>query len=391
MPEKVDIWRSLVSQLIPNMTEEQSDRTECIDDAKAFASTNDASNVAPTSGEYLTSRWQHQLDTPLLSISRSLMACEFEVLLNRGQYSAAGDAAIEALDTVEHLEAKFSVYRPQSELSLLNRMAAKRPIPVSVDTFLLLRLAQVIHQQTAGAFDMTAGSLSEAWGFARRSAQMPDEESIRRALEVVGSGYIELCEGNRTVSIVREGVKLNPGGIGKGFAVDQASDRLLRAGVRDFLLHGGLSSITGFGQRSRSGVICPKTGLDASAGWLIALKHPWRIEEQIGSICLRNQALATSGSGKQFFHYQGKRYSHIIDPRTGWPAQGLMSATVIHRSAAVADALATAIFVMGYEAAIAFCECHASIGCILVYEHPETGRQMIEVRNLSDETFRPLR
>lgn len=314
----------------------------------------------------------------LLSISRSAMACEFEVLLNQYQYPQGADRAIEALDLVEQLEARLSVYRPHSDLSLLNRFGSAWPIPLSSDTLTLLQLAQDIHGWTGGAFDITAGKLSEVWGFSRRQGVMPTTEQIAHALQQVGSQLVELDVAQSQGRLSREGVQTNPGAIGKGYALDRAAQHLTVSGIEDYMLHGGLSSVVARGQRHH-----PLVG----GGWLVSLRHPWRLEQVLGTIRLRDAALGTSGSGKQFFHFGGRRYSHIIDPRSGWPAQGVLSATVICRSGAIADALATALFVMGPEAAQRFCAEHAQVGAILVLASERAASPRIETYNLTDDTW----
>jgi thiamine biosynthesis lipoprotein len=308
----------------------------------------------------------------LISVARAAMACEFEVLLNQFQYPSATDVAVAALDLIQQLENKLSVYKPHSDFSLINRFAAERAINVSPDALAVIQLACDIHQFTDGAFDITAGTLSDLWGFSRRQGQLPTEAQIAEALGQVGSQYLRIDTGSQAIQMERSGVKVNPGGIGKGYALDRAANQLHSAGVLDFMLHGGLSSVLACGERQH-----PDTG----GGWLVSLRHPWRLEEHLGTLRLRDQALATSGSGKQFFHFGGKRYSHIIDPRTGWPAQGMMSATVICPSAAVADALATALFVMGPESSRAFCEKHTEIAAVVMFADQRTGRPCLETYN----------
>lgn len=318
--------------------------------------------------------------TLLLTVSRPAMACEFEVLLNQFQYSQATDAALLALRMIEDLENLFSVYKPRSELSTLNRFGSQRAVAASHDTLQLLRLAKAAKQWTNSAFDITAGSLSEVWGFSRRTGRKPSDEEIAAALEKVGSDHILIDEERGTVALGREGVTVNPGGIGKGYALDRAASRLVERGVHDFMIHGGLSSILARGQRQHP---------DASSGWQISLKHPWRWNEHLGTICLQDGALATSGSGKQFFHFGGKRFSHIIDPRTGWPAQGMMSATVLCASAAIADVLATAFFVMGIDASREFCSEHSQVAAIFVHQDEKTGKQVVETANLRSDIWQP--
>ena len=325
---------------------------------------------------------QSNRDTLLITISRQAMACEWEVLLNQHQYPLGAEEAMRALDLIEQLETLHTVFRTHSDLIAINRFAATRPVAVAHDTLVMLKLARDIHALTEGAFDITAGSLSQTWGFSRRQGRMPTEGEIAKAQQVVGTEFILLDESQSLVALTKPGVTLNPGGIGKGYALDRAAGRLVSSGVFDFMMHGGLSSVVAHGDRRHS---------ETGGGWLVALKHPWRWEQQIGTIRLNNQALATSGSGKQFFHYQGQRYSHIIDPRSGWPAQGMMSTTVICPSAAVADALATALFVMGPDKSRDFCQEHPSVAAVLVFNDPKSGSTVTESHNLSEDQWQPLR
>ena len=329
-----------------------------------------------TTGAAAGTSSESAVDTFLLSIARPAMACEFEMLLNQHQYPQAADRAVEALDLVQQLENLHSVYKPRSELSILNRFGALRGVPISADTLTLLELAKDLHQLTGGAFDITAGSLSEAWGFSRRQGALPSQVQLAEALSKVGSQYLQIDATACTASLARAGVQVNPGGIGKGYALDRAAQRMRAAGIEDFMMHGGRSSVVAHGDRLHAA-----TG----GGWLVSLKHPWRWEETLGTIRLRNAALGTSGSGKQFFHFGGKRYSHIIDPRSGWPAQGMLSVTVICPSGAVADALATAMFVLGAEPSRRFCAEHPSIAAILI--HAEGGKPQIEACNVTDDMW----
>ncbi len=321
-----------------------------------------------------------QEDLPLLSVSREAMACEFEVLLNRGQHEKATDVALEALDLVQELEAKLSVYRSQSDLSTVNRFAAQRPIPVSIETYRMLELGNAISVLTSGAFDMSAGRLSDIWGFSKRQGAMPTQTEIDDALTSVGHQHIELLQSAQQVSLRDTNTQLNPGGIGKGFALDRAAQRLREYRVENFLMHGGASSVVAGGSRAHH-----KTG----GGWLVAVKHPFQPQNVLGTVRLRDEALGTSGSGKQFFHFRGKRYSHIIDPRTGRPAEGLCSATVIAPSAAVADALATALFVMGRQSASEFLDRHQDIAAILTHQEKENAPIKIDTFNLAPEVWEP--
>lgn len=346
-----------------------------------------AGNTLGTSDESSTSEYSAKAcstDVPLLSAGRPAMACEFEVLLNRGQHPRAVDSAVEALDEVERLENLLSIYKPQSDLATVNRFAHCNPIPVSPDTMRMLQIGQAISKLTGGAFDLTAGKLSTIWGFSRRAGRMPDPAAVEEALKLVGEGHLRLSADDRSVASQVDGLEINPGGIGKGYALDRAGQLMRKASVGDFMLHGGQSSIIAAGDRQNR-----QTG----GGWKVAVRHPLAPDVVLGTVRLRNQALGTSGSGKQFFHFNGRRYSHIIDPRSGYPAEGLLSATVICASGTVADALATALFVMGPLAAAEFLTRlptsgpMAGVGGILVL--PTKGGLGVRLQsfNLSDDAW----
>lgn len=318
--------------------------------------------------------------TPWLeSIEQPAMACEFEVLLNQGQYRQGMEMARDALAVVHALEEELSVYRAASDFSNINRYAHERPVPVRADVCQLLLVAKEVSRITGRAFDITAGALSEAWGFSRRQGRKPADEEIASVLACVDSQALEIDAAAQTVRLNRPGIKLNPGGIGKGYALDRVATGLVAAEVKDFLIHGGRSSVLARGNRY--------DGREEPDGWWIALAHPLRWEEKLGRVRLRNQALGTSGAGKQFFHYEGVRYSHVIDPRTGWPAQGVLSATAICRSGTLADALATAFMVMGVEATRAFCAEHPAIGAILVSTVSGGSKLVIDCVNVAEQDW----
>lgn len=304
-----------------------------------------------------------------IQIGRRAMACEFEVILNAGQYPDGTEAALEALNIVEALEDQMSVFRSRSEISRLNLLAAEGPVAVEPGLFELLRLAVDIHHETQGAYDITASPLWRAWGFARREGAIPAEADLAGALEQVGSRWLELDAEARTVRFLKPGLEVNLGSIGKGYALDRAAERLEAAGVSDFLFHAGSSSILAHGSR-----------LDgAPAGWSVGVPHPLRPTLRLAELKLRNRALGTSSSAAQFFRYRGRRYGHILDPRTGWPAENTLSATVLAPSGAQADALSTAFFVMGHEAALNYCAAHPEIAALLVV--PVAGGRGFEVHS----------
>lgn len=339
----------------------------------------------------------------LVSITREAMACEFEVLLNARQYPAGPDAAVAALDLVEQLESQLTIYRETSEVSRLNARAFAREVIVEAGLFGLLSQAKELFAATAGALDITAGPLSQIWGFHRRQGRMPSPDEVRQALARVGCESLQLGETTRGVRFLKEGMEINLGAIGKGFTLDRCADLLETAGIKDFLIHGGMSSVLARGSREGQAnnpeMIEDQVGEHTEAGtppspqsfsWSVGLRHPLRPDVRLAEFHLQNQALGTSGSGTQFFHHQGKRYGHILDPRTGWPAEQVLSATVIAPSAALADALSTAFYVLGLEGAQTYCDEHPEISALLIQAAGSGTQVEMHPINLPDEVWRIL-
>ncbi|MEE3370202.1 MAG: FAD:protein FMN transferase [Planctomycetota bacterium] len=342
-----------------------------------------AENLLPNSGPLPSAPGPVETAAPryLVQVGRTAMACEFQVLLNAGEADLGTEAALTALDQVNCLDEQLSVYRPESEVSVLNRLAANRRYPVTANLFSLLKQCVELYHETSGAFDITSGPLSKTWGFYRRQGRLPAQDEIDRALKCVGASRLEVCPTDRTITFGHPELEVNLGGIGKGYALDQCQEILRNHDVTSFLLHGGRSSVLASGHR---------TGHDVHPdGWLVALKHPLKPDTELGQVRLRNRALGTSGSANQFFHFQGRRFSHVLDPRNGWPAEELLSATVLAPSAALADALSTAFFVLGYEPSSTYCQEHADIGAILVSSGPRSGALEIRTLGLSPGEWLP--
>lgn len=281
-------------------------------------------------------------DQLVTEITRRAMATEFGIALP-GEDRTAIEAAMDALEQLEPIEAALSLYRPDSDIARVNLAAGGPPVRVGPHTLNVLSRAVALHRLTAGAFDVTAGPLIECWGFTRRRGKKPSEQEIQAARALIGSDAIELDVAHRTVRLPRPGMAINLGAIGKGYALDRIATHLRAAGQSAFLIHGGRSSILAAGSDSAG----------PHAGWQIAIEHPLRPGQRLGILRLKDAALATSGSGKQFFHHRGQRMGHVLDPRTGYPAAGMLAISVISETAIDADALATACLVAGVDATAA--------------------------------------
>jgi thiamine biosynthesis lipoprotein len=307
------------------------------------------------------------------------MACQFELFFNAGQYAHATQAAIEALDLVDAVEDELSFFRPTSRLSRLNLVAADGPVEVDAPLFNLLQLALELSRATAGAFDITSAPLWETWGFARHKGSIPSAESLAEALKLVGSQYVELDSEARTVRFARAGLRLNLGSIGKGYALDRAAELLVSAGIRDFLFHGGQSSVLARGSRGEAAPGRPPPG------WTVGIRDPLRPKRRLAEIRLRDRALGTSGSTRQYFRSGGRRYAHLLDPRTGQPAEGVLSVTVVAPTAALADGLSTAMFVMGPEIARDFCARRPELAAMFACPAGASGRTEVHTMGFRDD------
>jgi FAD:protein FMN transferase len=294
----------------------------------------------------------------VLRLGRVAMGSLFEVILRGEDRTQLEAAACEALDEVERLERQLSHYLPASDLCDLHRRAAHEAVRVEPDLFRLLQRAAALSQATDGAFDITAGPLVRCWGFLAKQGRVPAPEEIETALNRVGMRHVDLDEEAQTVRFRQPGIELHLGAIGKGYAVERAARLLRDREVRGALVHGGNSSIAAVGMGP------------GEQPWHVGLRHPEIADERLAAIALEDCALSTSGSTGDYFEAGGRRYSHLIDPRTGWPAEGLLSVSVVAPSATDSDALSTAFFIMGAQAAEACCARQPGVAAIVVPEPP---------------------
>jgi thiamine biosynthesis lipoprotein len=291
----------------------------------------------------------------VLRFFRRAMATSFEVLLPFGTPGAI-EAADDALDHVDRLEAQLSVYKDDSEVSRLNRLAFSQSVRVEEGLFDLLALAARVSRETGGAFDVSVGALIKAWGFYRRAGRVPPDEEPASVLHRVGMWHVVLDNAQHTIRFLCPDLEINLGSIGKGYALDRAAERMrVEWGLTNALVHGGHSSVLAMGSEPGK-----------PQGWSVAIRHPWDASQQLAVVQLRDRALGTSAATFQHLEYNGRKLGHILDPRTGWPAETLASASVTAPTGAEADALATAFFVLGVDGARVYCEAHPEVGAILL-------------------------
>ena len=247
-------------------------------------------------------------------------------------------AAIEAaFEEVRRIEGLLSNYRPESDLSQVNRLAAERPVRVTPELFEFLGRCLEYSRQSEGAFDISVGPLMKVWGFYKGSGHLPRQEEVGRALKKVGYRNILLDRENRTVRFAQPGVDLDPGGIGKGYAVDRMVDVLKENGITSALVSGGGSSIYALGSPN------------SDKGWEVKIRDPRNPRKTLEDLYLKDQSMSTSGSSEKFFMADGKVYSHIMDPRTGYPAMGTLAVSVVAPRTLDSEAWTKPYFVLGRQ------------------------------------------
>ena len=272
----------------------------------------------------------------------------------------------EVFEEIDRLEGQMSIYKPKSELSVINRTASSRSVCVEPKLFELLGNAADHSQSTGGAFDVTAGPLMKAWGFFRGKGRVPANSEIAQVLRRVGYRHVHLNRAERTIRFDREGLELDLGAIGKGYAVDRAVDILRRYGVTRALVSSGTSSLYALGAPP------------GACGWSISLRNPYDSEKAANVIYLRNCSLSTSGNYERFFKLGAKTYAHILNPSTGKPVENMLAVIVLAVSACDADALSTAFYVMGVERSREYLATHRDLTA-LFYQPLSRGKRFRRV------------
>ena len=275
-------------------------------------------------------------DLQRVESSDEAMGTTFSVVLYGSDRPTLEAAAAAAFNEVHRLDRLLSNYQPASEWSAVNRSAALRPVKVSPELFDLLSACFRYSRQSDGAFDITVGPLMKVWGFYKGEGLLPRKAEVARALSRVGYRHVTLDSAHQTVHFDRAGVELDPGGIGKGYAVDRMVDVLKRRGVRAALISGGGSSIYALGAPP-----------EEAKGWRVTIGVPGDPHRTAAELFLKDASLSTSGSYEKFFWAEGRTYSHLMDPRTGYPAQGTASVSVLAPRTIDSEAWAKPYFVNG--------------------------------------------
>ncbi len=309
---------------------------------------------------------------PPVTVACHAMATRFEIVLPGDHAPALRAAGEEALRLVEELEARLSLFRPASEIALLNACAAREPVRVTPEVFALLQRAQRLHAECGGAFDITVAPLVRCWGFMGGKGRLPGPSEVAEARAKVGMGLVRLDPGDFTVRFVREGVMLDLGAIGKGYAIERAAEVLREAGVTSALLHGGTSTAQAIGSPP------------GEEFWKVAIETPSPSPDTpptlLATVPLKDEAMSVSGIRGHCFEAGGRTFGHIIDPRSGEPALGAVLAAVVLPSATETDALSTALLTLGRAGHEAIASLRLGMKTLVVSE--SAGKLEAETRGI---------
>jgi thiamine biosynthesis lipoprotein len=269
--------------------------------------------------------------------SRMSMACIYAIEAYGPDADALARSAEEAFDEVDRIDRLMSHYRADSALSRINREAAQHPVAVDPELFDFIADAMRYSRDSDGAFDITVGPLMKAWGFFHGEGRVPAENELAAARRHVGGVHVVLNPGSSTIAFDHSGVELDLGGIAKGYAVDRAIRLLSQRQITAALISAGGSTLYGLGA---------PPGRD---GWAVMIQDPVDARRVALTVQLKDRALSIAGGSEKSFEAGGVRYSHIMDPRTGRPVQGMLSVAVLASSGTIGDALDNALFVLGPE------------------------------------------
>ncbi len=269
--------------------------------------------------------------------SRVIMGTLFEVQVYDANPERARGAIASALDEMARVDRLLSNYNPASELSRMNQKAPEQPFHASAELFNFVAVSRKFYDDTEGTFDPTVGALVRAWGFFSRHPGLPTAEQIAAARLATGFDKVRIDPRERTIRYAVPGLEMDPGGIGKGFAADQATKVMKRLGIHAALVSAGGSSISAIGHPP------------GQRAWRIAISNPANQSKALAVVDLRDTSLSTSGVTRQSLESGSHTYSHIFDPRTGEPVENMCQVTVVTRSGTAAEALSKAAFILSRE------------------------------------------
>ena len=305
--------------------------------------------------------------------SHRAMGTVYTIVVYGRDEAYLSEVVTEAFERIDQLDEQMSNYNPESEISVINRQAARQPVRVEPKLFHLIQQALRYSRETDGAFDPTVGPLMKRWGFFRGHGQLPSQAQIAQALRCVGYQNIRLDVKNRTIRFEKGGIELDLGAIAKGYTVDRVVDILRSNGITTALVSSGTSSIYALGSPP------------GDQGWKVTVRDPYDRNKPGDVFHLQNWSLSVSGNYEKFFTIGGKTYCHIMDPRTGQPVQGMLSTAVLAPSATESDGLSTTFFVLGPDGTYKFLATNPNLEVVIyrpVGQQREYRRTVLRSRSL---------
>ncbi|HHT9145641.1 MAG TPA: FAD:protein FMN transferase [Candidatus Wunengus sp. YC61] len=320
-------------------------------------------------------------DIKLLKQTRMIMGTVAEVSIYSNDEKTAGNAIEEALNEMERMDRIMSNYKNDSELSKVNKKAAKSPVPCNAELLEVIEQSQYYSELSGGAFDITVSPIVALWGFFREKGHVPPDKEIEKLLPAVSYKNIVVkknAETKKSGTVFFKDIKtqIDLGAIGKGYAVDKALEIIKKCGIDNGCINlGGNIYVLG-----------TPPGKNA---WKIGVQHPRNRDEILGYLELKNEATATSGDYERFFEFNGKRYSHIINPRTGRPVSGTIATTIVAPTGTEVDALSTSVFVLGHEKGMELIKKIPNADAMIAYEEKD-GKIAIDMTEGFKNKFKKI-
>ena len=304
----------------------------------------------------------------IFSKNALLMGSDFEITIVEKSESQANILLDLAIKEIFRIEKLISSWDSESQTSLINLNAGISPIKVDKELYDLINRSLKISKLSQGAFDISYASLDKVWYFDKEMKEIPSDKEILESVSKVGYNNIILDKKNQTVFLKNSGMKIGFGAIGKGYAADMAKSILIQNDVKSGIINAS-GDLTAWGKKP--------SGKD----WMVAIVNPLNKNKIFSWLPIKNKAVVTSGNYERFVNFKGKLYSHIIDPRTGYPSEGILSVTIFTEKAELADALATSVFVLGEEIGMNLINQLKGIDCIII----NNKNKIIKSKNIEIE------
>lgn len=287
-----------------------------------------------------------------------LMGCHFEITAIHENPQKAWDAINAGIEEITRIEELISSWDKHSQTSAINRNAGIRPVKVDQELFDLIARSIKISKITDGAFDISFASIEKLWKFDGSQTTLPAPEAIAKSIAKIDYRNILLDKKERTVFLKEKGMRIGFGGIGKGYAANRAKKLMQEMGIQSGLVNAS-GDLISWGEPEKGSL------------WPVAISDPKNKDAAIAWLDIGEMAVVTSGDYEKYITVDGKRYAHIIDPRTGYPTTGIKSVTVVCHNTELADALATSVFVLGKSAGLDLINQLTGIECLIITDEDE--------------------